>query len=282
MTIHDDGPSITANATTATLTVDETDLSTNASASFDATTAFSSTIGADGAGTKTYALAVTAGASGLVDTATNEAVNLSLVSGHVEGRTATTNLLVFRVDVDAAGTVTLDQQRAVVHPTTDPDESVTLTADSLVRLTATITDKDGDTASATQNIGQNLVFKDDGPSITANATTATLTVDETDLSTNASASFDATTAFSSSFGADGAGTKTYALAVTAGASGLVDTATNEAVNLSLVSGHVEGRTATTNLLVFRVDVDAAGTVTLYQQRAVVHPTTDPDESVTLT
>ena len=103
-------------------------------------------------------------------------------------------------------------------------------------------------------------FKDDGPSITANATTATLTVDETTLLTDASASFDASTAFTSSFGADGAGTKTYALAVTAGASGLVDTATNEAVNLSLVSGHVEGRTATTNLLVFRVDVDAAGTV----------------------
>ena len=102
-------------------------------------------------------------------------------------------------------------------------------------LPDTITDKDGDAASATQNIGQNLVFKDDTATITANATTATLTVDETDLSINASASFDASTAFTSSYGADGAGTTTYALAVTAGASGLVDTASNEAVDLSVAA-----------------------------------------------
>ena len=30
-------------------------------------------------------------------------------------------------------------------------------------LTATITDKDGDSATATLNIGQNLVFLDDAP-----------------------------------------------------------------------------------------------------------------------
>ncbi|MCQ4349219.1 cadherin-like domain-containing protein [Pseudomonas stutzeri] len=43
-------------------------------------------------------LGVVAGASGLTDTATGEAVNLSVnASGVVEGRTATTNLLVFTV-----------------------------------------------------------------------------------------------------------------------------------------------------------------------------------------
>src|SRR5206468_770328 len=46
----------------------------------------------------------------------------------------------------------------------DTSEGVTLSADNLVTLTATITDKDGDPQSATANIGQNLVFKDDGPS----------------------------------------------------------------------------------------------------------------------
>ena len=69
------------------------------------------------------------------------------------------------------------------------------------------------------------------PTITTTGTEPTATVDETDLPTDASASFAAN--FSSAFGADGAGTLTYALSVVAGPSGLVDTATNQAVNLSL-------------------------------------------------
>ena len=87
--------------------------------------------------------------------------------------------------MDGSGNVTLDQIRAVVHPTTDPNEPKTLSADNLVTLTATITDKDGDSATATLNIGQNLVFLDDGPSISAPGASPTLTVDETDLATNA-------------------------------------------------------------------------------------------------
>ncbi|WP_258537295.1 MULTISPECIES: DUF5801 repeats-in-toxin domain-containing protein, partial [unclassified Pseudomonas] len=179
---------------------------------------FSSAFGADGAGTLTYALGVTAGPSGLTDTATGEAVNLSLNGTVVEGRTATTNLLVFTVSVAANGDVTLDQQRAVVHPDpTNPDDSTSLTSDNLVTLTATITDKDGDSAHATLNIGQNLVFKDDGPSISTTGTEPVLTVDETVLATNDTQSFTAN--FSSAFGADGAGTLTYALGVVAGGSG---------------------------------------------------------------
>ncbi|MBD9609863.1 DUF5801 repeats-in-toxin domain-containing protein, partial [Pseudomonas sp. PDM08] len=124
------------------------------------------------------------------------------------------------------------------------------------------------------------VFKDDAPSISTTGTEPTLTVDETVLATNDTKSFAAN--FSSAYGADGAGTLTYALGVVAGASGLVDTATGEAVNLSLNGGVVEGHTATTNLLVFTVSVAANGDVTLDQLRAVVHPdTTNPDDSKTL-
>ncbi|MCT9813543.1 DUF5801 domain-containing protein, partial [Acidovorax sp. Be4] len=125
-----------------------------------------------------------------------------------------------------------------------------LAADNLVTLTATATDKDGDSAQATLNIGLNLNFKDDGPSVSTTGTEPTLTVDETVLATNATANFAAN--FSPVFGADGAGASglSYALGVVVGASGLVDTATNEAVNLSLVGGVVQGRTATTNVLVF--------------------------------
>jgi hypothetical protein len=279
LVFKDDGPSINTTGTEPTLTVDETTLATDATQNFAAN--FSSAFGADGAGTLTYALGVVAGASGLTDTATNEAVNLSLNAGVVEGRTATTNQLVFTVSVAANGSVTLDQIRAVVHPvTTNPDDSKTLTADNLVTLIATKTDGDGDSTQATLNIGQNLVFKDDGPSISTTGTEPTLTVDETTLATNATQSFAAN--FSSAFGADGAGTLTYALGVIAGASGLVDTASGQAVNLSLNAGVVEGRTATSNLLVFTVSVAANGDVTLDQIRAVVHPdATNPDDAKSL-
>ena len=141
-------------------------LATDASGGYSAQ--FTPTFGADGAGATPvgYALSTPGGASGLVDTATGEAVNLSLVSGQIRGRTATTNLLVFTVDVSAAGVVSLDQIRSVVHPdTTNPDDSKTLSAANLVVLTATATDKDGDTASTSLNVGQQLVFNDDGPGI---------------------------------------------------------------------------------------------------------------------
>ena len=59
--------------------------------------------------------------------ATGEAVNLVLNGGVVEGRTAVGNLLVFTVSVNALGIVTLDQQRAVVHPNAaNPDDPVSL------------------------------------------------------------------------------------------------------------------------------------------------------------
>ncbi|CAG8871254.1 DUF5801 repeats-in-toxin domain-containing protein [Pseudomonas fluorescens] len=280
MIFDDDGPSISPTGTEPTLTVDETVLLTNDAQSFAAN--FNSEFGADGAGTLTYALGVVAGASGLTDTATGDAVNLSLNGTVVEGRTATDNLLVFTVSVAVNGVVTLDQIRAVVHPdTTNPDDSTSLTSDNLVTLTATITDGDGDSAPATLNIGHNLVFKDDGPSITTTGTEPTLTVDETVLLTNDTQSFAAN--FNSEFGADGAGTLTYALGVVAGASGLTDTATGDAVNLSLNGTVVEGRTATDNLLVFTVSVAVNGSVTLDQIRAVVHPDpTNPDDSTSLT
>ncbi len=188
----------------------------------------------------------------------------------------------FEVSVAANGDVKLDQQRAVVHTdTSNPNDAKTLSADNLVTLTATKTDKDGDSAQATLNIGQNLIFLDDGPSISTTGAEPTLTVDETVLATDATQSFAAN--FTSSFGADGAGTLTYALSVVAGASGLVDTATGEAVNLSLTAGGVvQGKTATGGLLVFEVSVAANGDVKLDQQRAVVHTdTSNPNDAKTL-
>ncbi|WP_095151316.1 DUF5801 repeats-in-toxin domain-containing protein [Pseudomonas sp. Irchel s3b5] len=279
MIFDDDGPSISTTGTEPTLTVDETTLTTDATQSFAAN--FISAFGADGAGTLTYALSMVAGASGLTDTATGQAVILSLNGAVVEGRTETSDDLVFTVSVAANGSVTLNQIRAVVHTNTgDHDDSTTLTSDDLVKLTATKTDGDGDSAQATLNIGQNLVFKDDGPSINTTGTEPTLTVDESDLLSDATQSFAAN--FNSAFGADGAGTLTYALGIGVGATGLTDTATGHAVVLSLNGTVIEGRTVTSDQLVFTVSVDANGSVTLNQIRAVVHSNTgNPDDSKSL-
>jgi VCBS repeat-containing protein len=174
----DHGPTISSTGTAPTLTVDETNFGINAPASFAAN--FVTDFGADGAGTTAYALAATAGPSGLIDTLTGQAVNLVLNGSVVEGRTAGSNALVFTVTVSAGGTVTLDQSRAVIHsPDSGTNQPTTLSAADLVRLTATSTDGDGDTASATINIGQNLVFLDDAP--TANVVALTGTVDEDGL-----------------------------------------------------------------------------------------------------
>ena len=280
----DDGPTIgLADRGEPSLTVDETVLATNASASFAAN--FGANFGADGpaaAGSITYALGINAGATGLVDVATGQAIVLVVNGGVVEGHVGSAaGALAFTVSVDASGTVTLDQIRALTHPNAaNPDDSVTLASDNLVTLTATARDFDGDTASSTLNIGQNLNFEDDGPSISLSGSEPTLTVDETVLATNASASVAA--AFTSAFGADGAGTLTYALGITGGngtASGLIDVATGQSIvlvnNAGVIEGHV-GNAA--GALAFTVSIDAAGVVTLDQIRAVQHPNpANPDD-----
>ena len=86
-----------------------------------------------------------------MDTATGQNVTLPMTAGGGRPQGVSSNELVFTVSVDAGGTVTLDQQRAVVHtPDTVPDQSTSLASANLVVLTRTdtITDKDGDSASA--------------------------------------------------------------------------------------------------------------------------------------
>jgi VCBS repeat-containing protein len=289
--VNDDTPVVTlADINTPILTVDETDLATNATSSF--ASSFAVSFGADGPATTDsldYTLGVsTPGAdSGLIDTASGNHVFLFLENGEVVGRegvdatAAATGPTVFTVSVDANGNVTLDQDRAVVHPdTSNPNDAVTLASGDLVTLTATATDHDGDTASQTLNLGDQLAFLDDGPTISASATQPSLTVDETNLGTDASASFAGV--FTSAFGADGAGTIAYALGISASGadSGLIDTATGEHIVLVLNNGVVEGHVGSTSgALAFTVSVDASGDVTLDQIRAVVQPDgTNPDTS----
>ncbi|TPL91884.1 DUF5801 repeats-in-toxin domain-containing protein, partial [Mesorhizobium sp. B2-3-12] len=216
LTFLDDGPSISVStAVQPVLTVDETDLTANATANFAAN--FTSAFGADGAGTLVYGLSVVAGASGLVDTATGQAVNIALVGNVVEGRTAVGGDLVFTLTVNTAtGGATLDQIRAVVHPTTDPNEPTSLSADNLIKVTATITDKDGDSQTASVDIGKNLTFLDDGPSAVA--------PDYAILSNGAGSpvtfALDADHTLSNNYGADGPGTVRFAASLDTADSGL--------------------------------------------------------------
>ena len=286
--IEDDVPSIGVGnvAGTGVLQVDESNLALNATVSFAAN--FNASYGGDGAGSITYKLDISASGtnSGLKDTASGSDIKLYLEGGEVVGRVgSSTGAVAFKVTVDASGNVTLDQQRAIIHtPNSGPDQAAGLSAADLVKLIATITDNDGDKSSATLNLGNAISFKDDAPTISAGSATAgSLQVDETNLAGNATAGF--ASSFSGNYGADGAGTTTYALKVSAAGvdSGLDDSATGSDIKLYLEGAEVVGRVgSSTGAIAFKVTVDASGNVTLDQQRAIIHtPNSGPDQAVSL-
>ncbi|HEX2840438.1 DUF5801 repeats-in-toxin domain-containing protein [Hyphomicrobium sp.] len=286
---EDSAPSISANAVPAdSLQVDETDLDTNGTANF--ASLFTSAFGADGPGSVTYALSIsqTGADSGLVDSETGQPVLLYFEGTNVTGRIGGPGGdKVFLISIDTStGMVTLDQQRAIMHlPNTGPDQETSLSADDLIKLTATITDKDGDTNSATVNLGNAISFKDSAPSISANAVPAdSLRVDETDLDTNGAANF--ASLFTSAFGADGPGSVSYALNIsqTGADSGLVDSETGQPILLYLEGTNVTGRIGGPGGdKVFLISIDTStGMVTLDQQRAIMHsPNSGPDQETSL-
>ena len=178
---------------------------------------------------------------------------------------------VITVTLDSAtGAYTVTQNAAIDHAAGLDENDISFT------LNYQVTDGDGDVAAGSLQIN----VDDDTPTVSIVSSPVSLVVDETDLSSDASASFAGI--FASSFGADGAGSITYALGTIAGPSGLVDTATGQNVILSLNGTVVEGRTETGGDLVFTIAVAANGTVTLDQVRAVVHGTNpDPNDPVSL-
>ncbi|RRH87702.1 hypothetical protein EH244_16785, partial [Variovorax beijingensis] len=188
MNFEDDGPSIALATPTDTAVVNTQDADTIGANTDSATTNFatafgttSSSYGADGAGTTNpvFALGVKTqgGDSGLKsDGAT---IYLYLVSGKVIGSTSGTEAgilatnTIFDLAVSASGSVTLQQFAEIDHAlpgasSNYADQEATM-ADDLVTLsnTVTITDQDGDTASDFKllDIGANIKFDDDGPSI---------------------------------------------------------------------------------------------------------------------
>ncbi|WMT72021.1 DUF5801 repeats-in-toxin domain-containing protein [Bradyrhizobium sp. Ash2021] len=304
VTFNDDGPTIVVNnSTEPTLVVDESFL-TAATNGIDGTTpnlastvktgdfstAFTSVQGADGASIA-YSLGVSSPSvdSGLIDSATGQHIFLVLNGTTVEGHVGASSTLAFTLAVNAAtGVVTLTDLRAVhegVGENGDISEGISLNSiANLVTLTATITDKDGDHQAATIDIGKQVTFNDDGPTIVVNnSTEPTLVVDESFL-TAATNGIDGTTpnlastvktgdfstAFTSVQGADGASIA-YSLGVSSPSvdSGLIDSATGQHILLVLNGTTVEGHVGASSTLAFTLAVNAAtGVVTLTDLRAV--------------
>lgn len=276
-TFLDDGPSITVNATqVGAIELDETNLTGASHSTTNANFAagvFTTDFGADGAASTAgfvYSLTVSGNAvsSGLTDTASGEDVLLRVNgSGEVEGYTAGGNQIVFTVSVDSAtGALTLEQVRTLSHPDTTNHDDVVSILDSTIQLVGTATDGDGDTAEQSINIGGQITFRDDGPSITA--VTAETTVDEKGLQAGSAPDGNLLTASASlnvDFGGDGAGdvqftaatvTALEGLSLKAGGTGLEFVIDND--NHSLTAYRGAGRAATDK--VFTVDItDSSGT-----------------------
>ena len=126
--------------------------------------------GADGelaSGGKLFGLEVVSSISGLRDTATGQVVTVvatgsagNSVQGYVVVNSV--NVPVFSITVDAAGVVTVEQYRAVIHPTNDPSEIISI-GDGIVNLTAQATDGDKDVGVNKYDIGRQINFQDVGP-----------------------------------------------------------------------------------------------------------------------
>lgn len=163
ISIVDDMPSIDPNpGDLAELEVDESAFGEPATVDFSG--AFTVVFGADGEGSVSYGLSLEGdGSTGLMTTDGGHAITLveengTIIGRDAEGRTA------FTISVNAAtGEVTLTQHLALSHPDgTNPADVLSL-AGSGLSLNATVVDGDGDTVSASIDLGGQLSFVDDGP-----------------------------------------------------------------------------------------------------------------------
>ena len=235
-----------------------------------------------------YALTISNATTNLIDSFSGQVVHLvQNGTGEVDGVVTINNVqtAVFTLALDGTGHVTMTELRAV-HQDQGTGE-ISLSA-GLVSLTATVTDNNNTTASASIDLGPLITVYDDvphnaainaGPALTlsdANLTAATNNgVDGTahNLSlTSVMSSFAA--AFGDNFGADGKGPTpvSYALSTgNGGISGLTDSQTQQSdvlvqVNPTTIEGHVGGAAGA---LAFTISVDpTSGQVTFTGDRAV--------------
>ncbi|TWJ10397.1 DUF5801 repeats-in-toxin domain-containing protein, partial [Altererythrobacter ishigakiensis] len=270
----------------------------SSSANFGGVFGLTSDGGADGAVSPvlSYALAVTNSTSEL--TSGGDAINLFLVGGVVVGSTAADagsindGNTIFDISVAADGTVTLNQYQQIDHTNTDPsptetpfEDHVIALVDGKVTLTAssTITDGDGDQAtdSETIDLGGNIRFADDGPSIASVSKGFGVNVDETDAGTPAGfpisdTSLAAVITYVGDFGADGAASSdsvVYTIDIVGDGSTPLATAIGD-YSVSLVQTAANVITGVyndgTEKTAFTVTINADGTVTLQQNVPLEH------------
>ena len=312
ITFDDDGPSASAPTVSSTVSVDETSAvtpagfpisATSTTAIVSATTAFGADGAAAGGGTS-YAIDIVGGGVTALQTAIGDfpitlvQISATVIAGqYTDGGVQTA----FTMEINADGTLTVTENVPLEHlidGSAPADLNDALTLDGLVNATITVTDSDGDTASATAAIGGAVTFFDDGPTIDVSKGAdagVTLTTqdaqtdgDPTDTDTAVStAGFGGVFSLSSTTGADGAAmpSLSYALSVTDAVSGLTSGGT--AINLYEVGGVVVGSTAlvapasvTDASVVFTISVAADGVVTLSQLQQIDHPAgSDPSPTV---
>ncbi|MFN3317701.1 MAG: DUF5801 repeats-in-toxin domain-containing protein [Allorhizobium sp.] len=267
----------------------------------------SSSYGADGAGSvsTSYALSLAKGNgsdSGLNHDGSD--IKLFLADGTVYGM-AQSGELVFSISVDSNGEVTLKQFREIDHfnsYTSGPySPDVKTLTDGLVKLTATATiiDDEGDKASDSETIdlGGNIKFQDDGPSVNVSASGEELVIlqtqdgdtkgTDTDYSETSARFGGVFSIASQSYGADGAGTAAtlkfaLGLYVNAGTDSGLDSDGVD-IRLFMVDGVVYGSTISganpteTSIMdtaVFKIAVDNDGDVKLTQFKEIDHSTSD--------
>ena len=207
--VSDDGPTITTGSVVAadTLTVDETTLSTDATANFANNFTPAINYGADGAGSTAYSLSLssTSVGSGLYALGTGAGVpgteiTMTQTGNTITGSVGTDNYFTIAIDT-STGVVTFDQLAAIYHANeNNPDDSSTLatTTASDLKLTATVTDADGDSVTHDLNLGASIFsIKDDGPSA--------FTPESASIVNLAGNAFEFNIDFEAAAGADGVG-----------------------------------------------------------------------------
>ena len=239
-------------------------------------------------------------ASGL--TSAGQDIHLYLIDGVVVGSTAASAGAVnsansvFSLAVDAAsGKVTLTQYAAIDHAlpgdTSGFDSQHVTLGNDLVQLqgSVTITDRDGDPASASQNLdlGGRIGFADDGPSIGIGASGAQLGNLVTQDADTIGSNFDtATTSFAAAFaitsqnaGADGPATVSWSYALKLDVAEGTQSGLNSAgqkIYLYEQNGQIIGSTSSTEAgvdfsnTIFNLKVDGSGNVTLTQYAEIDH------------
>ncbi|MCV0352895.1 MAG: DUF5801 domain-containing protein, partial [Nitratireductor sp.] len=246
ITFEDDGPKAEAVAgATASVLLDESDGTGSGADGVNPGTITGATIeglfaapafGADGAGSVAYTLSANDGAqTGLWltgESAPGDEIILVKVSdteyqGVAGGAGGT---LAFTISIDGGtGAVTVTQHETLEHTVdgADHDDVLALSGNAAISVVQTVTDGDGDTASATSANALGITFEDDGPKAEAVAgATASVLLDESDGTgsgvdginpgTISGAVISALFA-APAYGADGSGSVAYTLSATNGA-----------------------------------------------------------------